>query len=811
MPLSEIVLIVMGLLTVAMIVAGVCRNIPIPYTVILVIIGIGIGHLGRHYEGMQDLLSFQLTPELVLFLFLPALIFESAFNLDARKLVKDLAPVMVLAIPALLISTFVVGIGLWTFMDISFVLALLFGALISATDPVAVVALFKELGAPQRLTVLVEGESLLNDATAIVIFNIILGLAIGGAAMTAADAGYAVMEFFRVFLGGILVGVLIGLFLSELLYRMNMGISAYLIMSIVLAYASFTIAEHNLHVSGVMSVVAASITMGVFGVSRIPQAAMHLVRETWEVIALVFNSLLFLLVGLSVDVSQLFGRMDAILIAVVFVMIARAVSVYTMVPATTRAFNLPLVTRGERHIMWWGGLKGGLAIAIVLSIPLTMPGRDMLLDMTLGVVMFSLLVNAPTIRPLMQRLGIDRLTDDEHAELNHALVNARQNAEKILEKIHRIGLISTSTRQLIQKKNNQVFEVEEWEGEYEQGLRHLYITALRIELEENKFLYDIGLIQQYTYLDIKNTLYRDRDTWLSDPDKQVMKQEAQAPSLFLSLENTLIKRMREHDFVAGLLSRYQYIRLSQRLQRDIAGILISNAVLEMLDKDQHFNAEDKKKVRQVYKKRLQRRKERLREIAAEFPDFYLRYETRLYTRVSLITASHYAEQAYQDGEIGAKVFSRIERRVREATAQLPRISNPVPRLKPSDLIGTVPLLTGLPEHLLERLSQRARPVTFLVDDVVIGEGDRGDALYIISSGVVVVTRSDSDEPIAELRDGDFFGEMALLGDQKRTATVKARTPSTLLRLTRKDVLELAEEDPELKRRLEEAQQSRLAD
>lgn len=811
MPLSEIVLIVMGLLTVAMIVAGVCRNIPIPYTVILVIIGIGIGHLGRHYEGMHDLLSFQLTPELVLFLFLPALIFESAFNLDARKLVKDLAPVMVLAIPALLISTFVVGIGLWTFMDISFVLALLFGALISATDPVAVVALFKELGAPQRLTVLVEGESLLNDATAIVIFNIILGLAIGGAAMTAADAGYAVMEFFRVFLGGILVGVLIGLFLSELLYRMNMGISAYLIMSIVLAYASFTIAEHSLHVSGVMSVVAASITMGVFGVSRIPQAAMHLVRETWEVIALVFNSLLFLLVGLSVDVSQLFGRMDAILIAVVFVMIARAVSVYTMVPATTRAFNLPLVTWGERHIMWWGGLKGGLAIAIVLSIPLTMPGRDMLLDMTLGVVMFSLLVNAPTIRPLMQRLGIDRLTDDEHAELNHALVNARQNAERILEKIHRIGLISTSTRQLIQKKNNQVFEVEEWEGEYEQGLRHLYITALRIELEENKFLYDIGLIQQYTYLDIKNTLYRDRDTWLSDPDKQVMRQEAQAPSLFLSLENALIKRMREHDFVAGLLSRYQYIRLSQRLQRDIAGILISNAVLEMLDKDQHFNAEDKKKVRQVYKKRLQRRKERLREIAAEFPDFYLRYETRLYTRVSLITAGHYAEQAYQDGEIGAKVFSRIERRVREATAQLPRISNPVPRLKPSDLIGTVPLLTGLPEHLLERLSQRARPVTFLVDDVVIGEGDRGDALYIISSGVVVVTRSGSDEPIAELRDGDFFGEMALLGDQKRTATVKARTPSTLLRLTRKDVLELAEEDPELKRRLEEAQQSRLAD
>ena len=298
MPLSEIILVVMGLLTVAMVAAAICRNIPIPYTVFLVILGVILGSLARYNPHFELLLHFQLTPDLVLFLFLPALIFESAIKLDARLLMKDIAPVLVLAIPAMLMSAAIIGVGLWLLQDFNILYALLFGALISATDPVAVIALFKELGAPQRLATLVEGESLLNDATAIVIFNILLGLTVTSG-FGVSDAGLAVLEFFRVFFGGLLVGGVIGIVLSEFLYRIKAGISSYLIMSIVLGYSSFAIAEHLMHVSGVMAVVAAAIALGILGVSRIPQNERETVDETWDVIAVICNSLLFLLVGLS--------------------------------------------------------------------------------------------------------------------------------------------------------------------------------------------------------------------------------------------------------------------------------------------------------------------------------------------------------------------------------------------------------------------------------------------------------------------------------------------------------------------------------
>lgn len=805
MPLSEVVLIVMGLLTIAMVVAGICRNMPVPYTVLLVLLGMFLGWLARTSPEMEPLLQFQLTPELVLFLFLPALIFESAFNLNARQLVKDLAPVLTLAVPALLISTAFIGTGLWLLLNIDLGLALLFGALISATDPVAVISLFKELGAPERLTILVEGESLLNDATAIVTFNIILGLIISGA-FGWADAGFAVFEFIRVFIGGILVGAALGIVISELLHRLFTGLSAFMIMSIVIAYASFIIAEHVLHVSGVMAVVAAAITLGILWVSRIPQTETQVVRETWDVIATISNSLLFLLVGLSVDMADLLISIDIIMLAVVLVLLARATTIYSLVPATTRLFSLPGVTMGERHIMWWGGLKGGLAIAIVLSVPTDLPGRDLLLHLTLGVVMFSLLINATTIRPMIKKLGIDRLSNDEKSELKQGLLDAGDKASGILDLFYRNGLISHGSKQVVQRKTAEVFVTDMTAMAREQDIRHLYITALRTEFITLKYLHEIGLLRHYTYLDIRNNLQRDREKILSGagPGKSTVRNGRSG--LFSRVENALLKRLREHDWAAWLLARYQNLRLSQSLERNIAGVLTCAEVLEMLDRHPEFEKEQREQVAAVYRERLARRKARLNTIASEFPDFYSRFETNLYTRIALIAAEHHIGQEHHDGAIGAKAHVYIERRIRQALAGLSPVADAASRPEAEELLSTIPLLRDLAEGVLNQLALLAKPVTFLQDDIVIGEGEHGDALYIIMHGRVSVQRGD--EFIAELHDGDFFGEMALLGDQVRTATVRAKTASTLLRLRRRDVLKLAVSEPELEKRLAQANQAR---
>ncbi|MEE9575289.1 MAG: cyclic nucleotide-binding domain-containing protein, partial [Gammaproteobacteria bacterium] len=278
--------------------------------------------------------------------------------------------------------------------------------------------------------------------------------------------------------------------------------------------------------------------------------------------------------------------------------------------------------------------------------------------------------------------------------------------------------------------------------------------------------------------------------------------------LFIRIENVLLKNIREHDWAAWLLSRYQNTRLSNRMQRDIAGVLISTSVLEMLDTHQEIDEEEREQVAENYRERLQRRRNRLREIAEDFPEFYVRFETNLFTQVALTAAGLHAEEDHHDGEIGAKALVRIERKIHEAISALPPVSDAAPRLDSSELIGTVPILNGLPVEVLDQLSERAKSVTFLAGDIVIGESERGDALYIITHGVASVYKGDKE--VAILSDGDFFGEMALLGDQVRTATVKAKHPSTLLRLRRRDIMQLAGEGTELKRRLTEVKEERQA-
>ena len=809
MPISELVLVIMGLLTVAMLAASIGRNLPVPYTVFLVVIGMVLSALADRVPMLEPLQNFELTPDLVFFIFLPALIFESALTLDARQLLQDIAPIFVLAAPALVVSTALIGLGVWAYMGLDLTLALLFGALIAATDPVAVVALFKELGAPARLTTLVEGESLFNDATAIVVFHILLGIALAGT-FTAGDIGHAAVEFVRVFFGGIVVGAITGFGIGELMRRIRGSELAILVMSFVMAYSSFVIAEHLLHVSGVMAAVSAAVSMGLFAITRIPRSALQSIHDTWEVIALVCNSLLFLMIGLSVHVSLLINNLDGIFVAALLVLVARAAAVYTLVPATTRLFSLPHVNMGERHIMWWGGLKGGLAIAIVLSIPETLDGRQTLVELTLGVVLLTLLINAPSIRPLIAWLGLDRMSEEENAELRRGLLEAQQQAQAVVERLTATTGLPPARIDSIRSQIDDVFEHDVPGVDPSRHLRHTYLEALQIELEELESLYKLGLIQEYTYLDLRNRIGRDRTARAGVQGDSLPGDTPDDRSSFERLEQLALRWLREQNAFTGMLVRLQRARLGQGIQRDIAAILCGEAVITSLPDRVGLTPHDTAAVIALYRERVQRKHARLQRLRADFPEFYADLEDRLTRTAALTRARQYAVGSHHSGDIGAKAFSRIERRLAGALASLPEKSGDDSGPTAAALIARVPLFSGLSDPVLAKLAEHAQTVTFMPGDIVIGEGEKGNALYILMHGTVEVVRGvDGDaKRLALLGQGDIFGEHALLSDEIRGATVRAITALTLLRLTRHSVRALADEHYEIAARLERADQAR---
>jgi len=808
MPLSETVFITVCLLAVAVLAAAICRRIPIPFSALLVLLGMLLGWLDQTWAPLEPLQAFHLSPELVMFVFLPALIFESGFNLDGRQLLKDIVPIFTLAVPALLLSTGLIGLGLWLLLDMSPVYALLFGALISATDPIAVVALFKELGAPLRLNVLVEGESLLNDATALVVFKVLLGIALVGT-MQWQQVSAASGEFVRVFFGGALVGLVIGMLLSEAM-RFMQSHSAVFTLTIVMAYAGFIISEHMLHMSGVMTVVVAAICLSVWGRSRMSQEVAETAREIWEFIAYVCNALLFLLVGLSVEPGLLIQHSGAITIAIVLVLLVRALTIHSMVPLVVRLFHLNVIGQAERHIMWWGGLKGGLAIAMALSIPVGVPGREMLLAMTVGVVVFTLLVNASTIRVLMKSLGMDRMDDNELAEFNTGSKRAEQNAVEVLDGFRRVGVLSKGAYQRIADDVHQLLKEGRVRVENLQGERSAYLSLLHAELETLDRLHKAGVIPQYTRMDIRSQIQNERDRLCLGDSLDQLSETGEHASVFARAEQYLLGKVREINWLSHMLMRYQYMRLSQHFRRDIARLMMTDSSISRLQEDGSIPNKIKLMLLTHLQNRRQALDDSLDQFKRDMPEFYRRYSYRIASQAAWTGAMTEAGQLFQHGQIGGKPHTRLMGMLNRKFYSLPPISVDIPTISASDLICSVPLFAGLPEEAMDELVARTVMVTFLSGDRVIGQAEKGDALYIVVHGLLRVHRTESgaDEELALLEDGDFFGEMALLGEQVRLVNVTAVHACELLRIKRDDVLELAKRFPQISQQLHDADQQR---
>jgi CPA1 family monovalent cation:H+ antiporter len=402
------------LLVITLAVALISRPLRLPYTLVLVVVGLII--------GVSPLLpSVSLNPNVVLFLFLPALLFEGAWNVDVQQLTADWLVVLLLSVPGLLLSVLVVAALLHWMLGLSWLLVLLLGAMISPTDPIAVLALLRQMGLSDRLRTIVEGESLFNDGVGAAVFELVLGLLLVSLGGTEHASSFWLLALQALWLmsGGLVLGIGVGLVVARLLRLVDDHLIE-MTVTVSVAYGVYLLGV-ALHTSGLLAVVGAGLILGSYGRrTGMSERALQASHDVWEFLGYLANSLLFLFLGIQIGESHLLQSLVAIGLALIGVIIGRAAMIYLLVPlhdafarrlarnkksASSLLSQLEPLPRRWRPVILLSGLRGALSVALVLSVPATLPMRRLLEAIVYGVVLVTLLGQGIGLRILLPRWG----------------------------------------------------------------------------------------------------------------------------------------------------------------------------------------------------------------------------------------------------------------------------------------------------------------------------------------------------------------------------------------------------------------------
>ncbi|WOI58363.1 cation:proton antiporter [Palleronia sp. LCG004] len=817
MDIVVIVAIIASLFLVIGLAEPLAARLRLPYSVILAAIGILIAS-GAVYFLRTDLtdtlnpvaiaiLNFPIRSNVFLYVFLPTLLFQATLGMNVRRMVDDWVPIFVLAIVAVVVATFAVGYALFWASALPLFACLLLGAIISTTDPSAVVGIFRNLSAPRRLSRIIEGESLLNDAAAIALFGLFLAFVrVGEADPSVADA---FGQFPVLLFGGALVGWITARVAVWLMGMISQEL-AQISVSVALPYLSFLIAEQLVGASGVIAVVTAGITLNLSGPGRLPPQSWASLQEVWDLLAHWAGALIFVLAALLIPrLLEDIRSSDWILLLTVTgaAILARGVIVFGLMPALAFIRVSPRIARPYRAAILWGGLRGAVTLALALAVTesaqVSGEIKRIVAILATGFVLFTLIVQGTTLRWVIRRLGLDRLGPLDVALSKQVVAVALQSVrEDVASATENYGLSRDIVRAEAKAFATRLDRAMEAAEDSEEILDRDRITLGLIALAGAER--DM-ILQRFRERSISNRL---AEQALANADRLIETTRTGGRSGYRQAARANLAFGTGFRFAVWLHHRAHFSGPLARLTADRFEVLLGQRlVLNDLHSfiDTRIRRIHGHRVADLLHELLDRRTEEVEQelegLRLQYPGYAEELERRLIRRTALRVEEREYDALREDGLIGQELHTSLVQKIQSRRALLEVRPGLDLAVQKADLVRQFPLFSDLDETARAQLGRALLTRYVTAGDVIVGKDETVNNVFFIASGAVETETAGQKHRLGR---GEMFGQLSMLSTRARRTQVRAISHGVLLRLDERRFMRLLQRSPALQEAVRES-------
>lgn len=813
--LPHVLLLIALLLVIVSAVQPLARRLALSDTVLLAIVGTLIGGgavlvletpRATVFDGVAGaLVHLPINAQAFLFIFLPLLVFHGALSIDVRRLARDTAPVLTMAVVAVVVSTAAVGFALAPLATVPLSACLMLGAIVATTDPSAVVAVFRGIGADSRLTRLVEGESLLNDAAAIAIFTMLLGQVTHSGPAGLFEAAWMLGS-------SLAVGLVAGFVLARLvLYAVPLlgGIrAAEVTLTLALPYIAYITCDEFLHASGVVAAASAGLTISAIGPSTFRPHGWAYLTDVWAQLAFWASSMVFILASMLVP-RLMIGATSRNLVLLAAMIgaayAARAVVLFALLPLLTALRLSQHVSVPFKVTMLWGGLRGAITLALALSVTenpdIPADVRQFIAILATGFVLVTLLAGGTTLGLLVRWLHLDRLTAIDQA-LRHQVVaiGMGEARDRLRQTAAELGFARPITQRVLERFTARI-EQETEANEFDAAITdrdRIKLGLITLASQERTVLLEMFKDRALPRRIMENLLWTAEsmiDGARTGGRLGYMRAAKRRlrPNLRFQLAQTLHRRLRidtplmhclAERFETLLLMRLVVASLTRFMRRRVEPVLgqrVSEIVGEIIER-RRFLMEDAATTLRV-----------------QYPGYTEALELRVLRQIAIRMETDAYDTMRRESLIGDELHDEL-RRVLEVRRD--RLAHPLRFNLQSGLdarLRQVPLLSGLQDAVLHDIAMNVTMRFVVPGEAITRRGRRALAVFFVSSGAVEVT---GDGATFTLNSGDFFGAEEVLAGSRRHDTVRARSFSHLLELDGREFRRLVDENPQLTSRLD---------